>query len=149
MCVPDNLDEMLETAGNLVCALEKGDVDQALKSFTDDCRIEFLDRKNNGREGVKNWLNWIHSRITNVVFNERMNVVDDNFLVEEFTLSGTSKEGFPVKSKQTAIMEYKYDQIVGLRLYFNPLDFRKEYHNSDEAERRNVSKKETTHSHVH
>ena len=149
MCVPDNLDEMLETAGNLVNALEKGDVKQAIKSFTNDCRIEFLNHKNNGCEGVENWLNWIHSRITNVVFNERMNVVDDNFLVEEFTLSGTSKEGFPVKSEQVAIIEYKHNDILGLRLYFNPIDFRKEYHHSNEVKCRNVSKKETTHSQIH
>ena len=123
MCVPENLNEMLDTARTLIDALETGDEEKALGCFTDDCRVEFSGKKLDGLDGAKNWLNWIHAHLSNIRFEERMNVVDDNILVEEFVLTSQSPDGSKVESGHIAIFEYHDYSLKALRHYFNPQDF--------------------------
>ena len=114
---------MLDTARTLIDALERSDEEKALECFTDDCSVEFSGKKLDGRDGAKSWLNWIHSHLSNIQFEERVNVVDENIIVEEFVLTGLSPEGTIVRSGQTAIFEYHNNSLKGLRHYFNPQDF--------------------------
>ena len=40
-------------------ALENKDRQAILEKFTDDCEIELLSIKLNGKEGVEKWLDWL------------------------------------------------------------------------------------------
>lgn len=104
-------------------ALENKDLPKVLEGLTDDCEIELLNVKVRGKEGAKQWFNWMYKHVATLKFLPITIMVDDNTYFEEYTVHATLHDGQKAQSKQTVVVAYENLKIKSLRMYFDRLDF--------------------------
>ena len=106
-------------------ALENKDRQAILEKFTDDCEIELLSIKLNGKNGVEKWLNWLYKHIAEIKFLPVTIMTEGNTYFEEFVVNAKFHDGEAACSKQAVILVFENLKIKSLRLYFDRLDFSK------------------------
>ncbi|MBD3194486.1 MAG: hypothetical protein GF317_05480 [Candidatus Lokiarchaeota archaeon] len=118
-------EKIKEVAMELDDALEMKDYDLIKKYFSDDCEIELLGETLRGKEGVKNWLDFIFSYVKTFKLVPIIIMVQDDIFFEEFEVIATLNNGSELQSKWAEILEYENYKIKSLRLYFDRLIFAK------------------------
>ena len=112
--VAKELDDMLETKN----------IDQILPFFADDCEVELLGVKLNGKEGIRKWLNWQYAHVADYKLEPLNIIIEGNVFFEEFVVRAMLYNGKEAESKQTEVLIYNDDyKVRSLRLYFDRLDF--------------------------
>jgi len=92
--------------------------------FADDCEIEFLHVKLKGKQGAKDWCKWLYGHLTELSFEPKISVINDNVIIEEYVLSGRLHNGSRIKSRQTEVIVFDEEyKIRNFRFYFDRLDF--------------------------
>lgn len=119
----DTANAIKEMARRLDEAIESKDVDGVVSCFAEDCTLELLGVRLNGRAGVRRWLEWLLKHISEMRFEPRVIIVDADKFVEEFVVHATLYNGIQVRSHQAELLTYRNGLVTSLRLYFNPLDF--------------------------
>ena len=104
-------------------ALENKDHQAILEKFTDDCEIELLSIKLNGKEGVEKWLDWLYKHIAEIKFLPITIMVDGNTFFEEYVAEAKFHDGEQARSNQAVVLVFENLKIKSLRLYFDRLDF--------------------------
>jgi len=105
-------------------ALERGDTEEVVACFAEDCEVELLGVRLCGRDGVRRWLRWMKARgIQSLWFTPRSIVVEGDVFVEEFLVSLRMVDGRTVESRQSEVLVYENNLVKSLRLYFDPMDF--------------------------
>ena len=105
-------------------ALERGDTEEVVACFAEDCEVELLGVRLCGRDGVRRWLRWMKARgIQSLWFTPRSIVVEGDVFVEEFLASLRMVDGRMVESRQSEVLVYENNLVKSLRLYFDPMDF--------------------------
>ena len=112
-----------QAASELDEALEAGDVDRVVACFSEDCVVELLGVRLDGRDGVRRWLDWVFAHVERIEFTPRVISVDGDTFIEEFGVTGTLAGGRVLNSQWAEILTYRDDLVTSLRLYFNPIDF--------------------------
>ena len=112
-----------QAASELDGALEAGDIDRVVACFSEDCTVELLGIRLDGRDGVRRWLYWVFSHVERIEFTPRVISVDGDTFIEEFGVTGTLAGGRVLNSQWAEILTYRDDLVTSLRLYFNPIDF--------------------------
>ena len=116
-------EEMRKVALAFDDALENKDREAILEKFTDDCEIELLSIKLNGKEGVEKWLNWLYKRIAEIKFLPITIMVEGNTFFEEYVVEVKFHDGEAARSNQAVVLVFENLKIKSLRLYFDRLDF--------------------------
>lgn len=104
-------------------ALENKDLPKVLEGLADDCEIELLGVKLRGKEGAKQWYNWMYKHVAALKFLPITILVDGNTYFEEFTVEATLHDGQKARSSQTVVVAFENLKIKSLRMYFDRLDF--------------------------
>jgi ketosteroid isomerase-like protein len=112
-----------QAASELDEALEAGDIDRVVACFSEDCTVELLGVRLDGRDGVRRWLDWVFAHVERIEFTPRVISVDGDTFIEEFGVSGVLAGGRRLNSRWAEILTYRDDLVTSLRLYFNPIDF--------------------------
>ncbi len=117
------VEKIRQVAKELDDTLETKNIDQILPFFADDCEVELLGVKLNGKEGIRKWLNGQYAHVADYKL-EPVNIIEGNVFFEEFAVRAMLYNGKEVESKQTEVLIYNDDYKVNcLRLYFDRLDF--------------------------
>ena len=116
-------DAIRKIASDLDKAIENKNRDLISLFFTDDCEIELLGLKLNGKDGVEKWMNWIYEHLAEVKFLPIVIMVEGNFFFEEFIVKAKLHNGVEIESKQAEVLIFENDKVKSLRLYFNPIEF--------------------------
>jgi hypothetical protein len=120
----DQTEQTIREAGRrLDDALEARDLEGAVACFDEECRIELLGVRLEGRAGVRRWLDWVFGRVESLAFEPRLITVDGTTLVEEFVVEATLPGGRRIRSRWAEVLDYHANLVRSLRLYFDPLDF--------------------------
>lgn len=112
-----------DAARRLDDALETRDFERVVSCFDEDCEIELLGVRLQGRDGVRRWLDWVFGQVESLRFEPRLITVDGATLVEEFVVEATLPGGRRVRSRWAHLLDYRGNLVRSLRLYFDPLDF--------------------------
>ena len=104
-------------------ALENKDINKVMESFTDDCEIELLSTKLQGKQGVKSWFKWLYTHIAKLELIPLTIMIEKNVFFEEFIVKATYPNGKQAQSKQAEVLVFESQKIKSLRLYFDRLDF--------------------------
>ncbi len=105
-------------------AMVEKDNTTLIDCFADDCEIEFLHVKLRGRQGARDWCKWLYGHLTELNFEPKASVVNDNVIIEEYVLSGRLHNGSRIKSRQTEVIIFNDAyKIINFRFYFDRLDF--------------------------
>ena len=104
-------------------ALENKDRQAILEKFTDDCEIELLSIKLNGKEGIEKWLNWLYKHVAEIKFLPVTIMVEGNTFFEEYVVEAKFHDGEVARSYQAVVLAFENLKIKRLRLYFDRLDF--------------------------
>ena len=104
-------------------ALEDKDIKKVIESFTDDCEIELLNTKLQGKQGAKKWYKWLYTHITKLKLIPATIMVENNVFFEEFKVKATFPDGKEAQSKQAEVLVFEGQKIKSLRIYFDRLDF--------------------------
>jgi ketosteroid isomerase-like protein len=104
-------------------ALENKDREAILEKFTDDCEIELLSIKLNGKEGVEKWLDWLYKHVAEIKFLPVTIMVEGNTFFEEYAVEAKFHDGETTRSNQAVVLVFEKLKIKSLRLYFDRLDF--------------------------
>ncbi len=115
--------EIREIAKILDDAIENKDTASVLPMFTDDCVVELLGVKLQGRAGLSQWLAWLYRRLSNIRITPITIMVEGNTFFEEFVISARVTGGAEISSKQSEVLVFEGRKIKSLRLYFDRLDF--------------------------
>ena len=115
--------EIKEVAMAFDKALEDKDVNKVIESFTDDCEIEFLNTKLQGKQGVKSWYKWLYTHIAKLELIPVIIMAENNVFIEEFIAKATYPDGKQAQSKQAEVLVFEGQKIKSLRMYFDRLDF--------------------------
>jgi len=79
-------EEMRKIALDFDNALENKDREAILEKFTDDCEIELLSIKLNGKEGGEKWLDWLYKHVAEIKFLPVTVMVEGNTFFEEYVV---------------------------------------------------------------
>jgi ketosteroid isomerase-like protein len=104
-------------------ALENRDRQAILEKFTEDCEIELLSIKLNGKEGAEKWLDWLYEHIVEITFTPVTIMVEGNKFFEEYVVEAKFHDGKTARSNQAVVLVFENLKIKSLRLYFDRLDF--------------------------
>jgi ketosteroid isomerase-like protein len=116
-------EKIRKVAADLDKAVENKDTEKILSSFADDGEIELLGQRLVGKEGVKQWIDWLYKHLDEVKFEPIIIMVEGNTFFEEFIVKARLHNGIEIKSKQAEVLLYENYKIKSLRLYFDRLDF--------------------------
>ncbi len=119
----DDSSEIRGVAMALDNALEAKDLQGVTEKFTDDCEIELLGIKLLGKEGVRKWVNWMYTHVTEMKFLPVTIMVEGKKFFEEFVVEAKFHDGEEARSNQTVVLEFENLKIKSLRMYFDRLDF--------------------------
>lgn len=119
----ENAEAIKEAARHLDEMLEAKDVESVVNCFAEDCEVELLGVRLEGREGVRRWLAWLFGHVETIRFEPRVITVQEEDFVEEFVVRATVHGGSQVRSRQAEVLTFRNGLVTSLRLYFNPLDF--------------------------
>jgi len=87
--------KILKLASDLDNDLELKNENKLISYFTDDCKIEMLGIKLEGRNELKKWLNWFFQMFEIIRFEPIVIMVENNTFFEEFFIRGNFfKHGF-------------------------------------------------------
>ena len=115
--------EIKEIAMAFDKALEDKDINKVIESFTDDCEIELLSTKLQGKQGVKSWYKWLYTHIAKLELIPVTIMAESNIFFEEFMVKATYSDGKQAQSKQAEVLVFEGQKIKSLRMYFDRLDF--------------------------
>lgn len=115
--------KILKLASDLDNDLELKNENKLISYFTDDCKIEMLGIKLEGRNELKKWLNWFFQMFEIIRFEPIVIMVENNTFFEEFFIRGTLKNGKSTNVKVAEVLEYQNYKIRSLRLYLDRLEF--------------------------
>jgi ketosteroid isomerase-like protein len=104
-------------------ALEDKDIDKVIESFTDDCEIELLSTKLQGKQGAKKWYKWLYTHIAKLKLIPVTIMTENNVFFEEFIVRATYPDGKQAQSKQAEVLVFEGQKIKSLRMYFDRIDF--------------------------
>jgi ketosteroid isomerase-like protein len=116
-------EEMRKIALDFDNALENKDREAILEKFTDDCEIELLSIKLNGKEGGEKWLDWLYKHVAEIKFLPVTVMVEGNTFFEEYVVEAKFHDGEAARSNQAVVLVFEKLKIKSLRLYFDRLDF--------------------------
>jgi ketosteroid isomerase-like protein len=123
MPIEQSPDKIRKVAAAFDDALTNRNIEEITSAFADDCEIRLLGVKLTGKEGVKEWLNWLFKHLSSIEFVPVTIMVEGNVFFEEFIVRGTLPDGKALESKQAEVLIYEDYKIKSLRLYFDRLDF--------------------------
>lgn len=116
-------EEIRSVAMALDEALESKDLQAVIEKFADDCEIELLSVKLLGKEGVRQWFNWIYTHVDEIEFLPVIIMIEGNIFFEEYVVKAKFHDGEEARSKQTVVLVFENLKIKSLRMYFDRLDF--------------------------
>lgn len=116
-------EKIREIATELDDAIERGNLDDVLDFFADDCEIEFMGLKMRGKEEAEKWFRWLYGNLSEIRFRPVTLMVEGNKLFEEFVMKAKMHDGKEVQSKQAEILDFRRGKVKSLRIYFNVSDF--------------------------
>ena len=117
-------DQMRKAAERFSECVARKDVDAILSCFSEDCVIEFLNVKLKGKHGVREWLKWLYSHMSELKFEDNATVTEGYMLFKESMLVGKLHNGIKMRSKQAHIVVFDSDYMIrNFRYYFDRLDF--------------------------
>jgi ketosteroid isomerase-like protein len=103
-------------------AIEKGNIDEVMPYFCDDCEVELLGVKLTGKEGLRKAFDWIYKYLKELVLVPVTIMVDGNTFFEEFIVKAKVKGGKELQVKQAEVLVYDNYKVKSLRLYFDRLE---------------------------
>lgn len=115
--------KLMKVAAELDRAMEKGDIEEVLGFFADDCEIEMIGMNMKGRKEARKWVTWLFGNLSKIKF-EPLNIMakGDTFF-EEFTLKAKLRDGREVRSRMAEVLDFENYRVKSLRIYFNIMDF--------------------------
>jgi ketosteroid isomerase-like protein len=116
-------EKIKEVAMQFDNALTNMNIEEILAYFADDCEIELLGVSLHGKEGAKQWLEWLYTHLSAIRFEPVIIMVENDVFFEEFIVIGTLHDGRVVRSKQAEVLVYEDYKVKKLRIYFDRLDF--------------------------
>ena len=122
MSLAQNEKEIRKYAKALDDAIEGGNIEEVMSYFCDDCEVELLGVKLNGREGLRKAFDWIYKYLKEMVLVPITIMVDGNVFFEEFVVKAKVKEGKELQVKQSEVLVYDDYKVKSLRLYFDRLE---------------------------
>ena len=114
--------EIRKCAKALDDAIERGNIDEVMSYFCDDCEIELLGVRLTGKEGLRNAFDWIYKYLKDMVLVPITIMVDGNVFFEEFMVKAKVKGGKELQVKQSEVLVYDDYKVKSLRLYFDRLE---------------------------
>ena len=115
--------EIKEFARAFDKALENKAINKVIETFTDDCEIELLSTKLQGKKGAESWFKWLYTHIAKLKLIPITIMAENNVFFEEFKVKATYPDGKQAQSKQAEVLVFEGQKIKSLRLYFDRLDF--------------------------
>ena len=112
-----------KVAEELDRAIEEMNSEAILSRFSEECEIELLGTRLEGKEGVVKWAAWMSSHFAEVDVSPVTVMVAGNTLFEEFVLRAKLHTGAQIESKQAEVLLFENSRIKNLRLYFDRIDF--------------------------
>lgn len=117
-------ERMREVAERFSDSVAKKDVDTIQSCFSEDCIIEFLNVRLEGKLGVREWIKWLYGHMSELVFENNTTVAEGDILVRECVLVGKLHNGIKMKSRQAQIVTFNGDGLIrSFRFYYDRLDF--------------------------
>jgi ketosteroid isomerase-like protein len=117
-----NVQKIKKVAMELDNALEKKNFNEIKSLFSDDCEIEFLGIKLNGRDGVEKWLKFIFEYVESFKLEPIVIIVEGSIFVEEFYVDINFRDGSNYHTKWSEVLIYENYKVKSLRLYFDRLE---------------------------
>ncbi len=114
--------EIRKYARALDDAIEKGNIEEVMSYFCDDCEVELLGVKLTGKEGLRKAFDWIYKYLKKMVLVPVTIMVDGNTFFEEFIIKAKVKGGKELQVKQSEVLVYDDYKVKSLRLYFDRLE---------------------------
>ena len=104
-------------------AIEKRNIEEITSYFSDDCEVELLGIKLNGKDGLSSAIGWMFRYLNEVVLIPITIIISGDTFFEEFIVKAKVKEGREIQVKQAEVLVYDDEyKVRSLRLYFDRLE---------------------------
>ena len=113
--------EIRKYAKALDDAIEEGNIEKVMSYFCDDCEIELLGVKLNGKEGLRKAFGWMYKYLKKMTLVPITIMVDGDAFFEEFIVKFRVKGGKELQVKQAEVLVWEDYKVKSLRLYFDRL----------------------------
>ena len=116
-------EQILKYAKSLDDAIEKQNVEETVSYFSDDCEIELLGIKLNGKGGLRKSIGWMYRYLREIVLIPVTIMVSGNTFFEEFIVKAKVSGGKEIQVKQAEVLVYDEEyKVRSIRLYFDRLE---------------------------
>lgn len=115
--------EIRQRAKALDDAVERRDFETVTAFFSEDCEIEMIGLKLEGREALRKALRWMFDRLPEIRFIPVTIMIEGTIFFEEFILQTTVRRERTIEVRMAEVLIYDADdKVKSLRLYFDRLE---------------------------
>ena len=122
MSLNQNPEEIRKYAKALDDAIERGDIEEVMSYFCDDCDVELLGVRLTGKDGLRKAFSWIYKYLNKMVLVPVTIMVDGGVFFEEFIVKAKAKGDKELQVRQSEVLVYDNYKVKSLRLYFDRLE---------------------------